>query len=159
VKELTAEQLKECLSYCPETGVFTWLKTTPRGVKGTEAGTVNDNGYRKITINYHGYRSHRLAFLYMTGKWPEQQVDHINGNRLDNRWENLRDVSRLVNIQNQLGKGYHKFRDGWRAQIRTNSKIKSLGVFKTEEEASAAYIAAKHIYHAEAMERKDGKTV
>ena len=89
----TQEEVKKILHYNPETGKFRWRVTKPgSAAKGSEAGYVNDGygGYRKIKINDQSYGAHQLAWLYMTGTFPEKLVDHKNGTRDDNRWENLR---------------------------------------------------------------------
>jgi len=101
---LTRERLLALLSYAPRTGVFRW-RVARRGpaVVGSIAGCIGSIGYRVISIDDKIYLAHRLAFLYMTGCWPQQDVDHRNRKRHDNRWSNLRDVSRSVNICNMKG--------------------------------------------------------
>ncbi len=168
---LTAEWVRECLHYDTDTGVFTW-KQRPvhhfpdeRAAKswntcfaGTVAGAKNVvSGYVQIGFRAQKHYAHRLAFLWMMGEWPADQVDHINGTRDDNRWSNLRQVSCAVNLQNiRQSKrksggllGYHlDTRDGrFQAQIRANGKTHSLGRFDTEEEAHAAYLKAKRELH------------
>jgi hypothetical protein len=156
VKDLTLQHLKEQLSYDPETGVFTRLKTHKKSLISKEAGSVNSIGYRQISLHNYQFYAHRLAFFYMTGTWPKQQIDHINGNRLDNRWENLREVSNMENAQNRKGKGACLTPWGWCTQITTNYEKKHLGYFATAEEANAVYLEAKNKYHSKAMERKYG---
>lgn len=88
---LTAEYLKEMLYYDPETGVWTWLTQKSANIKpGQVAGSIRSDGYRQIAINRTMHYAHRLSWLYMTGEWPKNQVDHINRDRDDNRWDNLR---------------------------------------------------------------------
>ena len=99
---LTQKRLKELLYYNPENGIFTWKvcpNTNNRVKIGDIAGGI-DEGYVRIRIDSKIYRAQRLSFLYMTGKFPKKEVDHINGLRDDNRWKNLRDVSKSVNQQN-----------------------------------------------------------
>jgi len=156
--------LKELLHYDPETGVFTWNVDRQRVKAGSEAGQVKVDGYRHIKISGKVFRAHRLAFLYITGAWPDQEVDHINGEKLDNRWCNLRDVSRKTNEQNArkpmhhnksgfLGVSpyKHKHRPNrkpkWKAQIRFNGKKKHIGYYDTPEEAHDAYLKAKRELH------------
>lgn len=92
--ELTAGRLKELLTYDPETGVFIWRGwRSGSAVAGSVAGSLHSDGYVCIKIGRCLYRAHRLAFLYMTGSRPIGQVDHINMNRADNRWCNLRETS------------------------------------------------------------------
>lgn len=97
---LTPEQLKSILHYDPETGKFTWLASRGRAPSGAVAGCVNGYGYRVIAIGGKQYREHRLAWLYMTGEWPPEQVDHIHPNRADNRWCNLRKATQTQNNHN-----------------------------------------------------------
>ena len=89
---LTYERLRELLHYDPETGAFTWIKSTYRkGQPGTPAGCLSKRlGYILIGIDKRLYYAHRLAFLWMTKQWPEKEVDHINLDKADNRWANLR---------------------------------------------------------------------
>ena len=156
----TAAELAAVLAYDPETGRFTWLRPPARArhVKaGAEAGCLASDGYRQIRISRRGYMAHRLAFLLMTGAWPAGQVDHINGDRADNRWSNLRDVSASVNTQNQrraqrgnraglLGVSLEGGR--YRARVRLNGTNQHMGLFDTPEEAHAAYLEAKRRLHA-----------
>jgi hypothetical protein len=156
---LTQERLKELLHYDPETGVFTNRATRNQLAKaGTEAGFVTSpQGYRSIGIKGRQYRSHRLAWLYVYGAWPEGDIDHINGVCDDNRIANLRDVSTSENCQNQRTVrsnsksgliGARQFRPGkWQSQIKVNGRCIHLGTFYSPEEAHAAYIAAKRKYH------------
>ena len=99
-------------------------------------------GYRSVSLNYYKFHAHRLAFLYMEG-WIPQEVDHINRDRSDNRWVNLRAAGRFLNGINRGAKGYHKVDTGWRASVRVHGTGKiSLGIFRSEKEASAAYQGA-----------------
>lgn len=155
----TVAALRACLSYDPETGVFSWIKTR-RGVnKGGVAGCLNAHGYVQIWVDGRNYYGHRLAWLFVHGEWPKCTVDHINGNRADNRIANLRDVSRGVNVENQrraarnstsglLGVSFCKERDRWSAGIQVRRRRKHLGRFATAEEAHQAYVAAKRTMHA-----------
>ena len=98
---ISQKELKEFLVYCPDTGIFTWAKSR-RGVnKDDIAGTLSDQGYIKIALMYKKYRAHHLAFLYMTGSFPPNQVDHINRIRDDNRWNNLRLATAKINARNR----------------------------------------------------------
>jgi len=104
------EQLQNLLNYDPDTGVFTWrddlpVKRGPR-VAGKRAGSRNAEGYLYVEINRRKYKTSRLAFLWMTGEWPTFCVDHINRDRSDDRWCNLRDVTRSENRINYKRAGY-----------------------------------------------------
>lgn len=154
--DLTPERLKELLNYDPGTGAFTWKQH--RGVKaGKTAGSLAE-GYVLIRLDYKLQKAHRLAWLYVHGVLPSGDIDHINGDRADNRIANLRDVSRSVNLQNQrsahpnnrhgrMGATFHSYSGLWRAGIQVDGKHVPLGYFKTAEEASQAYVVAKRRLH------------
>lgn len=156
-KNLTAERLRELLHYDPNTGVFINIAQRKRVVVGDVAGCIDpSNGYIKICIDYGKHYAHRLAFLYMTGEWPSKHVDHINGDKVDNSWSNLRDVSRSTNLQNIKKQpsngtsgllGAQRKRKRWSSKIRVNGAIVPLGSFATAEEAHNAYIEAKRKFH------------
>ena len=130
--------LKSILIYNPETGIFTWRhrhdadKRWNTRYANKIAGSTDSNGYIQIHINKKLFMAHRLAFLYMTGEHPREFIDHINGIRNDNRWENLRNASHSENQQNQraaqkdnkssmlLGVSYMKSHKKWRAEIQHN---------------------------------------
>lgn len=158
---ITQERLKELLHYDPNTGVFTWATKASRNVVvGRVAGSSSEGSYHVVRLDKQRFQAHRLAFLYMTGEWPEHDVDHINGVRTDNRWANLRDITRATNIQNQraahsdsavefLGVYYNKARRKFVAQIKPQGQAnKYIGGFDTAEEAHAAYLNAKRELHA-----------
>lgn len=100
--ELTHGRLLEVLHYSLETGKFTWLQCKPQKwyMQGKLAGSVGYQGYASIRVDGVPQQAHRLAYLYVTGCWPTEDMDHINGVRSDNRWENLRACSRSENMQN-----------------------------------------------------------
>ena len=133
--------LKKLLDYDPQTGLFKWrVNQPPRGKLGERAGCDNGNGYVRVTISGAKYYAHRLAFLWVLGTFPEK-VDHINGNRRDNRWCNLRDVSQAVNMANTVhGRGVRLCSGRWHARY---SNV-HLGVFDTRQEAEACYQQEKN---------------
>lgn len=144
---LTQEELKKLLHYDPEKGVFTWLVSTGDRIKiGDIAGSLN-KGYMLIQMNKFRYMAHRLAFLYMTGSFPPDQVDHINHVKCDNRWENLRPCTNQQNMWNRSKykdnkwgyRGVSKNGNKWMAQIRVGEKKLNIGTFDTPELASQAY--------------------
>jgi hypothetical protein len=146
------------VSYNPKTGVFTWLKKVGRGNKGNIAGHINKHGYLQIQCDRKKYQAHRIAWFMTYGKWPDGDIDHINGVRTDNRIENLRDVSRSNNLKNQrkpkannksgfLGVYWHKGDSKWIAKIKINGKNKHLGSFENPAIAHTAYLTAKRESH------------
>jgi hypothetical protein len=156
---LTAAQLKETLDYDPKTGLFVWKIRPSRAVKaGDVAGCVEKRiGYITIGIAGYIYKAHRLAWLYVHEGWPKGLIDHINGNKADNRIDNLRDVFaagnsqnvRKPNRRNKSGfMGVIWFQNKWRASMSVNGKSKWLGDYSTPEEAHQVYLEAKRKYHA-----------
>ena len=162
---LTQNYLKTILDYNPETGIFLWrkrydvLKRLNTRFAGKQAGWKDKDRYtfyRRIRINGKEYSAHRLAWLYMTGSFPEPglDIDHIDGNGLNNRFKNLRLATRTQNLinsrvykTNKLGiRGVHRQGNRYIAGINLQGKRVYLGCFKTPEEASAAYseAAKKH---------------
>lgn len=102
---ITAAQLREVLNYDPETGVFTWrLSTGQRSKPGRIAGSLDHQGYTRIGVLDSYYSAHRLAWLYMAGEWPAL-IDHLDGNRSNNRFSNLRVVNQKTNSENQRTHG------------------------------------------------------
>lgn len=155
---ITQERLKEVLNYNPDTGLFTRLVRTAYCTKvGDIAGTLDGNGYIAIRIDYKQYPAHRLAFLYMTGKWPENDTDHADGVRSNNKWTNLRDATRSQNCENQKKAhinnkssgllGAYPNGKGFYAMIQIKGKRKYIGTFETKELAHEAYLNAKRELH------------
>jgi hypothetical protein len=130
-REITQDELLQILSYAPDSGEFTWRKRMGvRGIVGSNAGCMTDRGYLRIMINSVNFQAHRLAYLYMTGDWP-CEIDHINHNRMDNRWRNLRNTSSAGNSRNKtIYKNNKSGRVGVHWVKRTNrfdAKIKIAG--------------------------------
>lgn len=147
---LSVEELRARLKYDPKSGVFRWsARHAICLAAGDIAGRVGNNGYRQIKIKYVAYLAHRLAWLYVHGEWPMGQIDHINGNRTDNRICNLRDVSASINQLNRHVPmknettgfaGVYVRRNGrFGARIRLHGRLHYLGVYDTPEEAHAAW--------------------
>lgn len=157
MSNITAERVRGLLHYEPETGNWAWLKSAPGRRRGLVAGSVSQtNGYRYIRIDYTHHPAHGLAWLYMTGIWPVADIDHINGDRADNRWCNLREATRSQNNANARARAtntsgfkgvtWKKSHCKWLAQISVNGKHKHLGHF---ERAFIAYCFAAWKYHGE----------
>jgi hypothetical protein len=157
--EVDIDDLKNLLTYNEATGVFIWRNLTgksSRGYVGKVAGGVNEHGYVRIKVRNIKYMAHRLAWAFTYGKFPDKELDHINGNRSDNRVANLREVDRSENLQN-LRKarcdnalnvlGVYKRGDKFLSQLQVNGcKIHS-GRHDTLEDARTAYASAKLKYH------------
>ncbi len=155
---LTQARLKELLHYDPDTGVFTWLVSRSGRYAGANAGSADPkDGYVMVKIAGRDYRAHRLAWLYVTGAWPEKNVDHKDAVKINNAWSNLREATDAENTQNRIAPradnacgflGVHKAsKKKWRAQISVAGKTMQLGRFNSPEEAHAAYVNAKRTYH------------
>src|SRR5262249_27119467 len=153
---LSAERLREVLHYCPETGLFYWLKSRGGASSGTDAGTSHKYGYRCITIDGTRYYAHRLAWLYVHGEHPTGEIDHRNGSPSDNRIANLRQCSHGQNMRNAARrrnrsgfKGVCRWRRKWKAQITVNGRNIHLGLFSTPQEAADAYVNAARLHYGE----------
>lgn len=152
---LTQSRLKELMSYDPNTGEFS-RKISRGGAKVGDVSGTNNDGYMQLRVDGKSYKAHRLAWLYVMGRWPDKDIDHINGVRCDNRIVNLREATRAENKQNtRLAHadsrsgllGVVRHRSQWQARIGVNGKKLHLGSFETAEAAHAAYLAAKAEVH------------
>lgn len=151
---ITQSELKHFLHYCPKTGVFTRLITTSSNAKvGDIAGAIMPVGYRIISLRNQKWYAHRLAWMYVHGSLPDVEIDHINGNKDDNRIANLRAVTRKENGENLAlritnksgfrGVYWMKSRNKWCANIRHNHQKIYLGLFDRLEDAAAVAKAAR----------------
>jgi len=158
IHHITAELVRSLLDYDANTGVLRWRISRGRSKTGAIAGTVNKDGYIGISINATTLVAHRVIWLHVHGTWPEYQIDHINGNKSDNRISNLRDVPPAINSQNRtkshkdsksgiLGVYWHSRDKRWIAQIDVGKRSHHIGTFRTEQEARDAYLAAKAQFH------------
>lgn len=154
---LTAARLRALLHYDPETGIFTWVQPTGRRVKpGQIAGSATGAGYLLIAVDGCRTYAHRLAWLYMTGEWPEREIDHKDLNPSNNIWNNLRVATSGQNKANQRipvtnssgfkGVSWSKKDKIWTAYITVGGKHRYLGGFHDPRLAARAYeqAAARH---------------
>ena len=151
--KLTQEKVHQLLDYDPETGELKWKVARGNRKMGAVAGSVGPDGYRQIEINRKNYRGHRLAWLWWYGYFPENDIDHINRVRSDNRLSNLREVSRTCNSRNCVtrsksrsevnGVFWDEKSEKWRSSIMVASKAKCLGRHKDLVEAVAHRLAAE----------------
>ena len=165
---ITHAQLLELIKYDPDTGLFTVLKATRRLVEGTVLNrNYFWNGRRQpvrntaVYVQQHGnFRAGKLAWFYMTGEWPEIDIDHRDNDGWNQRWENLRLATRSQNQANT--RRYESNSSGlkcvfpsggkkrpWRSQIQKDGQRISLGRFETKQEAFAAYVEAAKSVHGE----------
>lgn len=156
---ISHERLLQVISYDRDTGLFIWRQTlSSRACAGKEAGTPDLHGYKQICIDGKIYKSHRLAVFYETKTWPKMDIDHIDGNKSNNKISNLREVTksqnqfnRPVSKNSKSGiKGVHMDGRGrWRAYIAANGKKISIGSFGKKEDAALAYRAFEQKLHGE----------
>lgn len=151
---ITQEILMRAFDYDPDTGVFRWRTAPFSRLAGRVAGYRDKDGYRRLATN--GVRSiaaHRAAWLYVYGEWPAGMLDHIDGNRLNNRINNLRVATSSQNQANSRvrlnssgykGVTWHAQAKRWQAQIKDQTGCRYLGLYETPELAHAAYVAAAH---------------
>lgn len=147
---ITIERLKEALYYNHETGLWNWLVDTRRKKKGDIAGGMTSAGYIQIQIDGERYLAHRLAWFYMTGKWPKSLVDHEDMKPINNVWTNLREATHSQNKANRTRqknnvsglKGVTFHQGKWRSAIYVDGQQIYLGSFETKQEAAKSYQTA-----------------
>ena len=154
--DLTAHRLRQLLDYNPDTGAFTWRVSVGRKSAFSSAGYIHNNGYVMIRVDGIKRLAHSLAWLYQTSAHPCGVIDHVDGNKANNAFANLRDVSMSENQQNQSKSqrnsssgflGVAPIRNKWRAQLVVDGRQKYLGMFDTPEEAHQSYLCAKRLLH------------
>lgn len=150
---LTQDELRRMFHYDPVSGIFTYLidiPHNPRRCGDIAGGSSGLHGH--IMIDHRGYLQHRLAWFYMTGEWPQEEIDHIDGNGHNNAWSNLRKATRQQNRANSRkstrntsglkGVYFNKRMKKWHTQIKINGKKRHLGVFVNKQKAHEAYVVA-----------------
>ena len=150
---LTQSRLKEVLSYDPDSGKFTWKIHVSNVKAGSVAGSLDFYGYINIRVDGKAYKAHRLVWLYTHGYDPENQIDHLNGVRNDNRITNLREVSQSCNMQNTKvrsnntsgfpGVYWNKRDQKWKAYICIQGKNHGLGYYDIALDAALARYTAE----------------
>lgn len=145
---ITQDRLKSLLLYEPITGKFTWKVNKGSKKAGAQAGNLHLDNHIRIRIDGKIYRAHRLAWLYTYGRWPSQQIDHINHDRSDNRLVNLREVDQITNHQNlgirkdnksgSTGVHWDRRMEKWMAFIHVNKVRKHIGYFDILQDAILA---------------------
>ncbi len=163
--------LKQQLEYSPDTGNFTWRIRKRRRSGFTKIGQSAGHfkeGYLRIIVDAKSYRAHRLAWVFMTGSLPplKYEIDHINGVRADNRWCNLRMVTRTQGNMNRKkfknntsgfkGVSFNRVLNKWRAGINKDKKFIFLGNYKKIEDAINARLKAEEQYFGEYARKNEG---
>jgi HNH endonuclease/AP2 domain len=159
---LTHARLLELVHYEPETGIFTWKARPGKGHRpGKRIGTLSSSGYLIGYLDYSRYPLHRVAWFYMTGRWPTDEIDHKNRQKTDNHFANLREAThgqntingktRCDNTSGYRGVHVHNRRNTikYSSAIGFNGKQLHLGTFDTPEAAYAAYCKAAETMHGE----------
>jgi hypothetical protein len=146
--DLTAAQLRERLSYDPDTGIFKWIRPSANNVKiGDVAGSIVKPGYIVIKLFHQRHFAHRLAWLYSYGCWPSM-IDHIDRQKSNNSLSNLREATPSQNGLNRISKGYcyDRREKRFRVSLEFEKKVIWIGYFDTTEAAEAAYWEAHAKY-------------
>jgi len=153
---ITHARLLELLEYDKSTGIFTSKVNRGRIKVGGPVGTLHITGYEHIGLDGKIYKSHRLAWLYVTGFMPSGDIDHVDGIKNNNKWCNLRDVDKNTNQQNRIKAqqnsstgmlGVTRHKNVFVASITIENKRVYIGSFNTPEAAHAAYIEQKRLIH------------
>ena len=158
---MNQKKLKSLLRYDPETGLFTWLvclsNRAPIGKVVGDGKSVDD--YVLVSIQGKRYLAHRLAVLYMIGRWPTKDVDHKNGRKNDNRWRNLRPATNAENHRNIgvrsnntsgiTGVTWDSSRERWKVHIKADGKFMNLGRYRSFTKAWTVRVLAEHVYFGE----------
>ncbi len=159
IHDAIIKAMAEHLQYDEQAGLFTRRIASGGRRVGAPAGAIRKDGYMHVALCGKTYLAHRLAWALVHGDWPQHQIDHIDGNRLNNAISNLRDVSPTTNQQNRrrayktsttglLGASLDRARGKFVARIKVGNRNLTLGRFDTAQEAHEAYLSAKRKFHA-----------
>lgn len=161
LQQLTADRARELLNYAPDTGAFTWRVARPNVAKPGQPAGSRRHDYMILRLDGVNYMAHRVAWLIVHGAWPADEIDHVNGEKFDNRLANLRVVDRSGNKENMRAAradnksgflGVHikpaNTRRPFVASIRVDGALKHIGAFSTPEAAHRAYVERKRQVHA-----------
>ena len=160
--DLSAEMLRSLYAYDPDTGLFNYRVATKMKKVGDPAGYVANHGYVVLLVGKKIYLAHRLAWLYIHGRWPDKNLDHINKDLVDNRMANLRECLQVENMQNKrqyrnnssgcTGVVWNKKSRRWQAQIQVRGKNVHLGFFVLKDDAIKARKEAEPVIHPFSLE-------
>jgi hypothetical protein len=157
---ISIDRVRALLAYDALTGDFSWrVRRGPKAPAGGPAGTPHSGGYLRIKVDHRFYYAHRLAWFYATGDWPADQIDHIDGDKRNNRFANLRLADKAQNSQNAKrrsnntsgykGVSWNQNRQCWQVTIKYDGKSRYLGLFDDREQAHAAYMRAAEAHFGE----------
>ena len=157
---LTAEYVRGLFNYCESTGTISRKKTRGGIEAGRPAGYIDAGGYRSMSVKNKNYFAHRIIWLFVYGEFPSGEIDHIDGDKLNNRLSNLRNVTHQTNVENVRAARSHNKSSGvlgvtwapharkWYARMTVKGKVVYLGYHETKEAAHSAYLKAKRDLHA-----------
>ena len=156
--DLSPEFIREIFSYEKDTGILRWKTCFTKRIQiGKAVGWIDEQGRIKIRIFGKDYMAHRLIWVWMTGKWPEYEIDHRDEVKSNNRWKNLREATPSQNHRNRgpqknntsgyKGVTYVAHRKRYIAGVKLNGYRHNLGSFMTAEEAYFAYCKAAARLH------------
>lgn len=147
------DRVREALKYNPKTGILGWKISPCPGVRhNSVAGCISYGGYQVLEFETKRYYAHRVAWFLHYGEWPARGLDHINGNKADNRIVNLRIATPAQNAWNSKtfkGGGWDKVTNSWRVRLKVNGVNVEVGRYKTSKEARKAYRVAALKHHGE----------
>jgi hypothetical protein len=157
---VSIETLRDEFSYEPQTGLLRWRKPAGRAGRipaGTVAGSLNHYGYIEVRVSGKLLKAHRVIWALMNGVWPQHEIDHIDGDRSNNAWDNIREATHEQNLCNRgpqknntsgfKGVSWHRPSGKFRAAIKARGKHHYIGLFSTAAEASAAYHLTAKLLH------------